>query len=640
MNARLLLASKRLAPRCALRPLLACIAVLLTAAAGPVAAADNPPGTKAKDAAAKDSAAKPAAKEGVSTGGDRKQVGEGDQLGFRQQKVAAEMSELEERMFRLSEAIKALEPENSSRLMMGLRFAREQLIVHQMKEVEQELARLALSDAANRQKALLAKLQQLQDLLLSTDLDFQMRLERLRMMREALKRIELAIKEEGRELKQSGEASAAERQRDALQKRKLSLEELIQQQTGHVGKAEALGGADAPGEAEQKESTELGTRQDATRKATETLAGDKSQPGDPRALGEAAGKMAGAAKNLGDKKPKDALPEMKQALDLLKQELDNTDKQLQKAEQMLAAERFAGMKKDQQGNRQLTEGITEITKQLGESGQNATAGLQRASGSMSKAEQDLANIKPTPASQQQDQALQALKDARSELSEEEQKLLEQLRAEVKKRVIEALTLMLERQVAIRKTTESLAPRAKQAVRQAVTSVVALAKQEQALVEMANEIITLVEETEFGIALPAALGVVRDEMEGVKGSLGRGDASEPVVAAEKQIEDDLRALMEAMKQLPPQRPPNNRSRPSNLDEQERELNRLVAELKMIRILQIRLNTDTTGLDKRRGVDAAALSAEIRQRIEDLQGRQEDIRDVTERLSAARGDELQQ
>lgn len=305
-----------------------------------------------------------------------------------------------------------------------------------------------------------------------------------------------------------------------------------------------------------------------------------------------------------------------------------------------AAERFAGMKKDQQGNRQLTEGITEITKQLGESGQNATAGLQRASGSMSKAEQDLANIKPTPASQQQDQALQALKDARNELSEEEQKLLEQLRAEVKKRVIEALTLMLERQVAIRKTTESLAPRAKQAVRQAVTSVVALAKQEQALVEMANEIITLVEETEFGIALPAALGVVRDEMEGVKGSLGRGDASEPVVAAEKQIEDDLRALMEAMKQLPPQRPPNNRSRPSNLDEQERELNRLVAELKMIRILQIRLNTDTTGLDKRRGVDAAALSAEIRQRIEDLQGRQEDIRDVTERLSAARGDELQQ
>ena len=46
-----------------------------------------------------------------------------------------------------------------------------------MKETQQELAKLSLGDAVNEQKTLLAKLQRLQDLLMSSDLDFQLRLE-------------------------------------------------------------------------------------------------------------------------------------------------------------------------------------------------------------------------------------------------------------------------------------------------------------------------------------------------------------------------------------------------------------------------------------------------------------------------------
>ena len=45
-----------------------------------------------------------------------------DTIGFTQENVAAQMTELEERMFRLSEALASLEPENASRLRLALKF--------------------------------------------------------------------------------------------------------------------------------------------------------------------------------------------------------------------------------------------------------------------------------------------------------------------------------------------------------------------------------------------------------------------------------------------------------------------------------------------------------------------------------------
>jgi len=50
-------------------------------------------------------------------------VSDRDSIGFTQENVAAQMTELEERMFRLSEALRGLEPENASRLRLALKFS-------------------------------------------------------------------------------------------------------------------------------------------------------------------------------------------------------------------------------------------------------------------------------------------------------------------------------------------------------------------------------------------------------------------------------------------------------------------------------------------------------------------------------------
>ena len=106
------------------------------------------------------------------------------------------MTELEERMFRLSEALASLEPENASRLRLALKFSREELILHQMKETQKLLKDAQLSKAETEVRELLAKLEHLRSLLLAEDLDFQMKLARLRQMRESLGQLERIIKEE------------------------------------------------------------------------------------------------------------------------------------------------------------------------------------------------------------------------------------------------------------------------------------------------------------------------------------------------------------------------------------------------------------------------------------------------------------
>ena len=71
------------------------------------------------------------------------------------------MNELEERMFRLSEALLGLEPENSSRLRLALKFSREEQILDQMRETHKLLKDAQLSKAETEVKELIAKLEHL-----------------------------------------------------------------------------------------------------------------------------------------------------------------------------------------------------------------------------------------------------------------------------------------------------------------------------------------------------------------------------------------------------------------------------------------------------------------------------------------------
>jgi hypothetical protein len=122
------------------------------------------------------------------------------------------------------------------------------------------------------------------------------------------------------------------------------------------------------------------------------------------------------------------------------------------------------------------------------------------------------------------------------------------------------------------------------------------------------------------------------------SLADGDATDDVVRAEKQIEADLKAMLEVVQEMSDANSKKGRRGGNSAEEQRKEQNRIISELRMIRLLQVRVQMNTTDVDGKR--TTSSLTAALRKRVEELEGRQEDIRDATERLASERGDEIPQ
>lgn len=130
-----------------------------------------------------------------------------DQLEFQEKNVTAQMEELQERMYHLADLVKQSEPTDSARLLMGVRKAREELIVEQMKQVMDLIHQKDLENATQQQQVVLTKLEELKQLLLSTDLDLQLQLEQLKQLKKAIAKLDVAIKEQQRQLANTSKLS-------------------------------------------------------------------------------------------------------------------------------------------------------------------------------------------------------------------------------------------------------------------------------------------------------------------------------------------------------------------------------------------------------------------------------------------------
>jgi len=568
----------------------------------------------------------------------KREIGPGEQLGFRQQQIAEQMHELEQRMFRLSETLKMLEPENSSRLMLGLKYAREELILHRMRELQESLIALVLKGAVDEQQQVLAKLERLEQLLLSSDLDFEMKLERLRQIRETLRKLNAVVREEVREEKISKNADERAKELDALASRREALETLIEQQTEHVEKNAPLARQPSLDNDGKNAVTQLAEAQEATRKDTQSMA-KASEAGDSsKNLTSAAKNMQSAVDALQEPAPANAAVPMQSALADLKKELDAVAKKEAAAKAALTKDQFAIMREDQEANHRATDEVAEMTRRLGNNGTATLPELMRAGGFMGSAESAFGNAQAGAGNAQQGRALEALKYAEQLLSEEAERLARQLRREVKKRVADGLTLMLDEQIAVRKRTQSLQSGVAASARRALESLAIAAKREARITDVAQELINIVEETEFGIALPAALAAVRDATEGVQMALEEGDASDTVVKAQKQIETDLTEMIEIVSEMSDANSRNGRRANAGQSQQEirKEQNRIISELRMLRLLQDRVHKSTKEVDLTRA--SVPFTAALRKRVQHLEGRQEDIRDATELLAEERGEEV--
>ena len=561
-------------------------------------------------------------------------VSDRDTIGFSQQNAASQMNELEDRMFRLSEALRGLEPENASRLRLALKFSREEQILEQMRETNKLLKDAQLSKAETETKELIAKLEHLRNLLLAEDLDFQLKLARLRQMRETLGRLERIVKEERRELGWSRFAMEQRKRLARFTTRRPDLEAVISDQQAVIADAKNIS-ANGEGSAKDVRAT-IRERQVKIRNAVAALATDPLFADlQPPHLRRADTLLAGAMTSLDAADVNAAVTAADKAAGLLRDELTRLDEQVAQTERTIALAEFNRRAGDQTKNRGATEGLEQTSARLGDVGVALRKDLIRASASMRSAEQGLAKTAAAPAADDQSAALDVLAKARDDFARSIERLLVALRAELQTRLIADLTEMHEVQSSIRETTQGQAPRVLQKSRTALMTVAGMSKNEAELGERTEHLLALVEETEYGIALPTTLRILAREMRSIEGWLKSGDVAPRTLALETRVEEDLLALVQSIiRRLSPATPPAPGAPPSlNVRERERELNRLIAELKMVRMIQTRLNDDTVGVDKAR-VSASTPPPAIRREVESLEATQDEIRDslakIAERL----------
>jgi hypothetical protein len=430
-------------------------------------------------------------------------VSDADQVQFLQNNVQAQMQELQERMFRLAETTRATEPGDSAKLILALRRSREELILEEMKEVLTHLSQKDLTIASKETQEVIIKLEKLKELLLSTDMDLQLALERIKKLQGAIAKLDGAIKEEKRQSAKTGEMAKA-------------------------------------------------TTQPA--KATETA------------------------------------------------------------------------KKDQEQNRKATDAVAQTIKEIGDPATNAAPALSDAASAMSEAEGHLGGGKPGDAQPKQNEATAALQQAKEQLEAERQKMLAEIESQVKKQVMENLALMLEKQRAIREANEALKPRLEQNNHEAIVRLKALATSETYIANLAESTAQLIEDTEFSFALPPNLRNIQRRAIYVTSDLNIGKGDAPVILAEKKIERDLTDLIETFKQSTNMTPGQSRCKGCKSDK-----NKLLAELKAIRLLQTRVNEETKELDDHRAA-LKQLPKELQDQIGETRDHQAAVRDTLDKLDA--------
>ncbi len=293
-------------------------------------------------------------------------------------------------------------------------------------------------------------------------------------------------------------------------------------------------------------------------------------------------------------------------------------------------------KKDEQKNADATAALKSDVERLVPNSSPAPGKLGDAGKSMKDAQGKMSQGKPGEAKSDQDKAAEDIKKAKESLEDERQKLLEELQAQVRAQVNEALTQMLEKQKKIRESTEALANQMKPGNTAVVIAVRKLSGGETELVEIAEKTIVLVEQTEYSLAMPLALRSIQREMKGVVGGLDASRADAKVIAQEKEVERQIMALQETLKEQAKQQEEADSQSEGEPKKSEDKMAKLIAELKIARALQSGVNGQTKEADGQRPADGHTPEGEIKKRIEGVRDREGDVRDLMKRLDRKYGD----
>jgi hypothetical protein len=268
--------------------------------------------------------------------------------------------------------------------------------------------------------------------------------------------------------------------------------------------------------------------------------------------------------------------------------------------------------------------------------------IQEAIENMKQLEEEIMKGKRPEAEREGDQAIAKLEEAKKKLED----LIRQLREEELERVLAALINRCQKMLAmqeevlrgtLRVQNEIEISPSKKAERVHVQAGLNLSDDELKIVHEATKAIEILETEGTAVAFPEVFQQVREDMKHVQRRLKGTDFGDVTVTIEVDIIDTLKEMIKALekakkdlddKKNPPK--PNDNPPPPP---QDQKLIEKIAELKMLKSMQLRVNARTE-LYSRRYQGEQAAEAGIREELRELSGRQERIMDAANKM--AKGD----
>lgn len=576
-------------------------------------------------------------------------------LATQEQSLSERYDRLELLAGRLAEMSKATQPRRAELLQQLVARSREKDLPGRFEAIVEALKTDDLSKANDGQTSLQTDLQAMLELLLQEDRDRQIESERQRISKYLAELNKVIRQQRGIRARTAGGDSedelSDEQDRTADNTKQLGdkIEETEVSEKDKSSEAESKG-KESDAKNSDGKSSESDSKEGKPGEQSESKNGE-SKEGKPGEQSESQEKKPGGSESKegqsGEQSESESKPAEQQAGEPKPSESDSKESSESKPGESQSGEGQPSDSKpsdsQSQGSPSESQGQSGESGESGESsksqeqqksqspGEKAVQKLRQAQQKMKQAEERLKKAEREKAVEEQEAALRELEQAKAEL----EKILRQLREEEMERMLVLLEArirkMLDAQNEVYDETVKLDQTTKQiAHHELEIASASLGRKEDQIVNEVDRALVLLREDGTSVAFPEALQQAREDMQTVAERLRRVKPDKITQGLEKDIiatlEETLAALQQALKELREQKASQQGG---GGEPGEQALVDQLAELRMIRALQNRVNDRTEFYDKII-LEDRTFEPELREALDGLAKRQEQIFEATRDL----------
>ena len=586
--------------------------------------------------------------------------------------------QFERTLLQMAEYLRKTEPERADLLIRAIGRSKENRINQQMEAITQLLKKEQFGDAIGDQQHLVGDLKGLLELLQSEDRRHQLEQEKqyYESIHKEVSKLVAREKDLRRATERGGNLNRLAERQQGIENDVQSLLDKIDKQdanrNGPDGKPNSRRNGDKPQgdknangqqkDSDQKSGTEKKSDSDKQSDADKQKQADASQrgtKGKSSKEGEQKGK-SDKEKNSDAKDPKQSSADKLQDQPKKDEKSEpNGDKQSgsqksqQKGDNKSDSQKGKSQKQQGKGQQNPQEGEQqeqsepqdgtppEESEQQDQSLPKKTPGrkeIEQARKAMQKAEEELKRLQGKKGLEHEDEAIRKLAQAREQL----EKVLRQLREEEEQIILASLEarfakmLVLELQIHADTIVLSKTPTSAWTVKHFGRSR-ELSVEQEGIADDAAKALTLLKEEGSSVAFPQGVEQVRDDMLNIAHRLSANDVGEFTQSVQKDVIESLEEMVTALQNEIEKRQKEDENRRQRgqraQSEQEKELVQQLAELKMLRSLQFRVNRRTKQIGRLIHGEQAS-NEKLLQDLTKLARRQAEIQEATYILATGR------